>query len=521
MKRGRARRRNHYRRTGYPWGKIWLLSALAAAAVLYGVVEFRSGKGQEAGKIQAGTSGPDAGGIQASREESYGSSADMDHGQTEAAGPWSIRVVDIKDSVPVEIPPEWKENPDAGSTRKGLEEIAAGIAAKWDRAPVDSQMESFDKETKTYRYSEEVYGRSLDRVQLADDLAAAVKRKEREADIQAVFRPVPPSRTQAQAKEQYKVIGTFSTTTTNNKNRNQNIRLAAEAIDGMVLKPGEEFSFNMATGNRTSEKGYQPAGAYRNGILIEEPGGGVCQVSTTLYHAIVNSGFKTTERNNHSFAPSYIEKGQDAMVSFDGYAGPDLKFVNTGDASVGLRASFADNRLKLSIVGLPLLEDGKEVSMRSEKIRDLEPPAPVYEENPELAYGEEKVVEQAQPGSVWKSYRLLKQNGEVVEETPLYTSTYKAKPAKIQRNSSALPGQENQETEGQEGQASEGLGLQDGSGQNEDGQENLDPSADGSQDSSAQNQNPTIQVPGQGIPSLDISGQEVSGLESPGRYVTG
>ena len=68
----------------------------------------------------------------------------------------------------------------------------------------------------------------------------------------------------------------------------------------------------MATGNRTSDKGYQPAGAYRNGVLIEEPGGGVCQVSTTLYHAIIQSGFKTTERNFHSFAPSYIEKGQDA-----------------------------------------------------------------------------------------------------------------------------------------------------------------------------------------------------------------
>ena len=78
-----------------------------------------------------------------------------------------------------------------------------------------------------------------------------------------------------------------------NKNRNQNSRLAADAVDGLVVNPGEEFSFNRATGNRTSDKGYQPAGAYRNGVLIEEPGGGVCQVSTTLYHAIIQSGFKT------------------------------------------------------------------------------------------------------------------------------------------------------------------------------------------------------------------------------------
>ena len=84
------------------------------------------------------------------------------------------------------------------------------------------------------------------------------------------------------------------------------------------------------------------------------------------------------------------------------------------------------------------------------KIRELEPPAPVYEENPELAYGEEKIVEQAQPGSVWKSYRIRTKNGQVEEETFLYTSTYKAKPAKIQRNSAALPpSQELPQTDGE------------------------------------------------------------------------
>ena len=146
------------------------------------------------------------------------------------------------------------------------------------------------------------------------------------------------------------------------------------------------------------------------------------------------------------------------MVSFDGYAGPDLRFVNTGDASVGLRASFSGNQLKLSIVGLPVLENGKDVSLRSEKVRDVEPPEPIYEENPELAYGEEKVIEQAQPGSVWKTYRQLKENGKVVEETALHTSTYKAKPARIQRNSAAQPGA-NQEQTGM-GQEQTGTGQE-------------------------------------------------------------
>lgn len=441
MKRGRAGRRRRYKRTGHIRGSVWLVSALAAAAVIYGVVEFRTGKGHEAGKVQVSLDTPVSGqDIKAARNTGETAKSGSETKKQEI--PWNIRVVDVKDSVPVEIPPEWQETTDDLMIEQSFRKKAAELAGQWDSEPVDSQMESFDKETGTYRYSEAVSGRRLDQDKLAADLMKAFKENDRQASVQAIFRTIPPSRTQAQAKEMYKVIGTFSTTTTNNQNRNQNIRLAAEAIDGMVLQPGQEFSFNMATGNRTSDKGYQPAGAYRNGILIEEPGGGVCQVSTTLYHAIVNSGFKTTERNNHSFAPGYIEKGQDAMVSFDGYAGPDLRFVNTGNASVGLRASFGDNKLKLSIVGLPVLEDGKNVSMRSEKVKDLEPPEPTYEENPELTYGEEKVIQQAQPGSVWRTYRQLKENGQVVEETLLNTSTYKAKAAVIERNSAALPPEE-------------------------------------------------------------------------------
>lgn len=97
------------------------------------------------------------------------------------------------------------------------------------------------------------------------------------------------------------MIGTYSTTTTANKDRNKNIELAAEALNGLILQPGEEFSFNKATGERSEAKGYRPAGAYVNGELVEEPGGGVCQVSSTLYNAVIFSGLTTTERHAHSY----------------------------------------------------------------------------------------------------------------------------------------------------------------------------------------------------------------------------
>ena len=269
---------------------------------------------------------------------------------------------------------------DYEAMREPFTKQAAELANKWNQSPVGAQLESFDKETGAYKYKPGKDGRTLDQKKLVEQLMDAVKSENYLADVKAEFAQTPPERNEAQAKDLYKVIGSFETTTTDNKNRNKNISLAVNALNGLVLKPGEEFSFNNTTGNRTKEKGYQPAGAYRNGILIEEPGGGVCQVSTTLYHSIIESGFKTTERNSHSFAPSYVEKGQDAMVSFDGYAGPDLKFKNTSKDSLVIRASLEGRKLKISIVGIPFLENGEKVTIRSEKVRDLAPVAPTYEE---------------------------------------------------------------------------------------------------------------------------------------------
>ena len=105
-------------------------------------------------------------------------------------------------------------------------------------------------------------------------------------------------------------MSTYTTTTTSNSNRNENIRLAVAALNGTIVKPGQEFSFNNTTGARTEEKGYKPATAYLNGEVVQEPGGGVCQVSSTLYNAVVFAGLKSTERHAHSYEPSLRYTGR-------------------------------------------------------------------------------------------------------------------------------------------------------------------------------------------------------------------
>lgn len=327
---------------------------------------------------------------------------------------------------------------DTGGLEEEVAKAVSAIAAKWDQKPVNGAIAGFDKETGRFIYSPEKAGKIISQDQLKADMNRALVSKDFKASLTATATAVQPEITEAQAKELYKVIGTMTTTTTSNKDRNTNIQISADALDGLIIQPGEEFSFNNTTGNRTLEKGYKPAGAYVNGILVEEPGGGVCQVSSTLYNAVVFSGLTTTERHAHSYEPSYVTPGEDAMVSYDGYAGPDMKFVNNSKDAVAIRAKFEKQKLTISIVGIQILGDGEKVYMKSEKIAVLDPPEPNYEENQTLEIGVEKVIKKPVNGSRWNTNLVREKDGTIISDEFFHKSTYKGKAATIQRNTSGV-----------------------------------------------------------------------------------
>lgn len=316
-----------------------------------------------------------------------------------------------------------------------IEEMVNEAKKKWDIPPQNGSISGFNKDTKSFTYTHESDGFLIDENRLKGDLKSFTDRKDFQADILVVRNEAKPSVTEVSAKEKYKVIGTFTTKTTDNKDRNTNISLASEALDGLIIKPGEEFSFNNTTGNRTEERGYRPAGAYVNGVLSEEPGGGVCQVSSTLYNAVIFAGLTTTERHAHSYEPTYVTPGEDAMVSYDGYAGPDMKFVNTCDTAIAIRAVLTGQTLTCSIIGIPILKDGVSIEMESKKIADLDPPAPEYIEDKSLKKGKEVVISEAKKGSRWATTYIVKKNGSIIKEEPFHNSTYRGKPAKIKVNS--------------------------------------------------------------------------------------
>lgn len=132
----------------------------------------------------------------------------------------------------------------------------------------------------------------------------------------------------------------------NNKQRSYNIFLAAEAINNQVVFPGQTFSFNRVVGKRTAQKGYLPAPVIVKGELSEGIGGGICQVSSTLYNAVDNSGLRIVERYSHSKSVRYVPKGRDATVS---WYGPDFRFKNKYNQPILIKAKVYEGKLIVSI----------------------------------------------------------------------------------------------------------------------------------------------------------------------------
>lgn len=195
-----------------------------------------------------------------------------------------------------------------------------------------------------------------------------------------------------------------------NAPRTNNVRLASAAISGTILNPGEEFSYNNVVGERTTERGYQSAGAYSGNEIIDEVGGGVCQPSSTLYMAVLRADLEVTQRVNHSFTVAYTPLGEDATVS---WGGPDFCFKNDTDYPIKILAEQSNGQLTMTIVGTKTSD--KTVTTRTEVIETYTPQRIEKKDN-SMMVGQSRVEVSGIPGYSTRTYKIITENGQTTEE---------------------------------------------------------------------------------------------------------
>lgn len=194
------------------------------------------------------------------------------------------------------------------------------------------------------------------------------------------------------------LLSTYSTKySTRDRDRTTNLQLAANKINGTVLMPGEVFSYNQVVGERTIAAGYKEAPIYVSGEVVDGLGGGICQITSTLYNAVLYANLGIVSRSNHQFVPSYVTASRDATVV---YGAIDFKFKNTRNYPIKITCSVSNGIATFNIYGL-----------RSDNEYDIEISSRVTGTTSSAIYSE--------------AYKILKQNGQVIKSELLSRDTYK------------------------------------------------------------------------------------------------
>ena len=206
----------------------------------------------------------------------------------------------------------------------------------------------------------------------------------------------------------------------NEENRSNNLELATAAINGEVVLPGKQFSFNTVVGERTPERGYKKATIYTSDGMTDDYGGGICQVVSTLYCSLLYEDVKIVRRTEHGYTVSYVDLGKDATVS---YGWIDFVFENNFEYPIMVKAYTSGGYLYVDIMGTKV--DQIDVTIRHETVEEFEPEIEI-EKDETLEPEEYKLISKGKKGYVIKTYMAVTKNGEYLGERLLHTSTYDA-----------------------------------------------------------------------------------------------
>lgn len=307
-----------------------------------------------------------------------------------------------------------------------LSEVAPAV----ERKPRDATWET-DGETATLVPGQT--GRALDAQKTAESLTlAAQSPTDRVAPVGVT--ETQPGRTTEIAESMGIVskLAGFTTEFGGSEGRRDNVQQAAKLISGTILAPGEEFDFDTIVGPRTVENGFKTAPAIINGKLEDTLGGGICQVSTTLFNAVFFAGLDVTARTNHSLYISHYPKGRDATVS---WGGPAFRFRNDTSRWILIKAASSRSSLTFVIYGTP---SGRQVTYTTGDWYNIQPPTEKRVKTDDLLQGEERIVDSGQTGKKVKVVRKVVESGKTIHEDTFF-STYPMKPKIIEEGTKPPP----------------------------------------------------------------------------------
>lgn len=309
--------------------------------------------------------------------------------------------------------------------REQLYKSVGNLINAFDKEPIDACFQIVDD---TAQLNPEKSGFQVQKENLVHEILKNLEQKETSLQITVPGKEIPPDFTVSHFKEKgiTQQIASFSTAfDASYKERVHNIELAASILNKYLIAPGEIFSFNQIVGDTTPDKGYQEALIIQGGEFATGYGGGVCQVSSTLYNAALLSNMQILDRHNHLFMAAYVSPGRDAAVSYGTY---DLKFKNNRDHHILISTRVENGEITIAMVGDRFEE---EVEIDTIYLNYIEPSLRM-EVTSQLAPGEEEKIE-GKPGGTIKVWRILHQTDGEKKEEMLSIDTYLPYPAIIRK----------------------------------------------------------------------------------------
>ncbi len=294
----------------------------------------------------------------------------------------------------------------------------------------DAVITGFNPQDGSFEYTESSRGYEINLDDAVTDVTSLLESGVYEGTVPVVAEVTEPSLSSEMIRNEFGLIASSTSTTTSNSSRNHNISITCEKINGLIMQPGDVFSFNDFVGPRNESTGYEVAGVIENGQSAQAYGGGICQVSSMIYQSVIKSDLEVIERWPHMWPSTYAAAGTDAAVD---WGNQDFVFRNTSGYPIALSAYWdpSTSKITVSIYGHQL-PDGQYIVFEGETLSTTAAGV-AYIANPALPVGETNSLRPAHDGVHATSYQIwMDASGNEIRRVELPPSNYSTISAQIE-----------------------------------------------------------------------------------------